>query len=503
MAEPVGKGGLSDPVGKPGASPGDRGIGVGIFGLGTVGTAVWRLLAEGGPHLARQIGAPLRVRRVVVRHPDRPRGVTLPPGVLSTDPEAILGDPEIDIVVEVMGGLEPAREYVATALARGKSVVTANKELISYHGHELLSLAAAAGVDLFWEASVGGGIPIIRPLREHLAPGRLRRLLGIVNGTTNFILTRMAREGQTFAAALADAQAAGYAEADPRADVEGHDAARKLAILAGMAFHAQLSPDEIPTVGITGITPVEIAWGQGRGLTLKLVAQAERLPDGTVMARVEPAFLPLDHPLARVEGAMNAIWVEGVEIGETLFYGPGAGGLPTATAVIADLLEAARHRRLGIALSRPWAEGRARVAQEPPPRRYYLRLEPGAVGSGWPEPLAAPVSPVAARVGGATSPREAVAARTEPAGDRPGPGPGPAGAAWARQEAAPGLAPAAQIRALAERFRQHGLPVVSAEPLPGGGCILEVAEVTQQEMAAALAKASDVVGLAIQIPILG
>ncbi|MFO7172360.1 MAG: homoserine dehydrogenase [Bacillota bacterium] len=502
MAEPVGKGGRSDPAGKPGPCSGDRGIGVGIFGLGTVGTAVWRLLAEGGPHLARQVGAPLRVRRVVVRDPDRPRGVALPPGVLSTDPEAILGDPEIDIVVEVMGGLEPAREYVATALARGKSVVTANKELISYYGQELLSLAAAAGVDLFWEASVGGGIPLIRPLREHLAPGRLRRLLGVVNGTTNFILTRMAREGQTFAAALADAQAAGYAEADPRADVEGHDAARKLAILAGMAFHAQVSPDEIPTVGIAAITPVEIGWGRSRGLALKLVAQAERLPDGTVMARVEPAFLPLDHPLARVEGPMNAIWVEGVEIGEALFYGPGAGGMPTATAVIADLLEAARHRRLGIALSRPWAEGRARVAQEPPPRRYYLRLEPGAMGSRWPEPAAAPVPPVAARAGGAAGPRQAAAAGAEPAEDRPGPGSASTGVARVRPGAAPGLAPAVQVQALAERLRQEGLPVVSAEPLPGGGCILEVAEVAQQEMAAALAKASDAVRLAIQIPIL-
>lgn len=477
---------MAEPVGKEGEKAGPKALGVGIFGLGTVGSAVYQiLLANAGQH-ARQAGLTLAVRRVVVRHLEKPRPVPVAPGLLTADPESILSDPDIGVVVEVMGGIHPAKEYVETALLRGKSVVTANKELISRYGQELLAIAQASGTDLFFEASVGGGIPIIRPLMENLAPGRLYRVQGIVNGTTNYILSQMAREGQSYHEALAQAQAAGYAEADPRADVEGHDAARKLAILAGIAFHTHVPPEQVAATGITGITPTEIGWAARQGRVLKLIAHAERLGSGEILARVEPAFLSPGHPLAQVHGPMNAILVQGEEIGETLFYGPGAGGLPTATAVISDLLEAARHRRLGVATSHPWAVEPARLATEPAPTRYYLRLQ--VTG----EPLAGSLPP---------EPMAAVpAGRTPAAPTSPPPAAQDPTAQLAAVAAVQG--PAAGPPAVVSLIHQQGIPVQSWERLADGEFILLIGPVRRQEIVAAVAKPKCAVRLAQLIPVL-
>lgn len=349
---------------------------IGLFGFGVVGTAVYTILERNREQLARSSGGgPLLVRRAVVRDLAKYRPVAVPAGLLSDDPGAILDDPGIDLVVEAMGGVEPARTYVLTALGRGKSVITANKELVAEHSQELLAAAAAAGADLFFEASVGGGIPILRPLQESLAGGgRVHRVMGIVNGTTNYILTRMGQAGTAFRDALAEAQAAGYAEPDPTADIEGHDPARKIAILASLAFHTHVKSGQIPAEGITRIAPADLAYGKERGWTLKLLAMAERQGEG-IGAWVHPAFLPDAHPLAGVSDAFNAIYVHGEEVGETMFYGRGAGGLPTASAVIGDILEAARHKRLGVSISAPWARAALPVApagQTVAP--YYLRV---------------------------------------------------------------------------------------------------------------------------------
>jgi homoserine dehydrogenase len=315
---------------------------VGLLGCGNVGAALVRLVADHADLVTARSGTRVEIARVVVRDLGKPRDVPLPDEAFTDDAAAVVADPDIDVVVEVMGGVEPARDLIESALRAGKPVVTANKELIARHGPELLQIAATAGVDLLFEASVAGGIPLIRPLRESLAGDRIRRVLGIVNGTTNFILTRMTEDGTTFADALAEAQRLGYAEADPTADVEGHDAAAKAAIIATIAFGSPVHPDAVYREGITQVTDDDIRSARSLGYVVKLLAVAEEI-DGDVAVRVHPAMVPVQHPLASVRDSFNAVFIEADAVGELMLYGRGAGGNPTASAVLGDLVDASRN----------------------------------------------------------------------------------------------------------------------------------------------------------------
>jgi homoserine dehydrogenase len=295
----------------------------------------------------------LELKKVAVRDPGRARPVSLPADVVTTDPEAVVDDPAVEIVVEVMGGLEPARSLILRAIAAGKPVVTANKAVIARHGEEIAAAAAERGVYVLIEAAVGGGIPIIEPLKQSLGGNRIQRVSGIINGTTNYILSRMADEGAAYEAVLADAQRLGYAEADPAADVEGHDAADKIAILAGLAYGGPVPRAAIPTEGIDRLEARDVAYAAQLGFVVKLLAVAQRIgdPDATGVqsldVRVHPTLLPVDHPLAGVNGVNNAILVEGDPVGRVMFYGPGAGAGPTASAVVADILNIAGIRQVG------------------------------------------------------------------------------------------------------------------------------------------------------------
>ncbi|MGH2539744.1 MAG: homoserine dehydrogenase [Actinomycetota bacterium] len=324
----------------------ERTIRVGMLGCGTVGAAVIRLLHEHADDIVHRAGCRIEVTRVAVRDPERDRDVPIPRGAFTTDGASIVDDPDIDVVCELVGGIEPARSLSLRALAKGKAVVTANKELLATGGQELFEAADAASVDLLFEASVAGGVPLIRPLKESLAGERVSRLLGIVNGTTNYILTQMSEHGWSFGESLAEAQRLGYAEADPTADVEGFDAAAKCAILASIAFTSRVVADDVFREGITGITAQDIADAKRMGYVVKLLAIAE-LDDGEVSARVHPAMIPVAHPLAAVRDAYNAVFVEGEKVGQLMFYGRGAGGDPTATSVVGDLIAAARNRITG------------------------------------------------------------------------------------------------------------------------------------------------------------
>jgi len=315
---------------------------VGLFGMGTVGTGVYKVLKQNAGLIAARVGRPVQVEKIVVRDAAKKRTVDVKEGVLTTDPADILENPGIDIVVEVMGGIEPAREYILQALGNGKHVVTANKDLIASHGKELFDAEREHGTDLMFEASVAGGIPIIRPLKQCLAGNRVTEVMGIINGTTNYILTKMTRHGSNFNDVLKEAQALGYAEADPTADVEGHDAARKIAILASIAFNTRVTYRDVYVEGITRIDATDIKYAAELGYTVKLLGIAKEL-DGEVEVRVHPVFIPGKHPLAAVNDAFNAIFVAGDAVGETMFYGPGAGELPTASAVVGDIIEVARN----------------------------------------------------------------------------------------------------------------------------------------------------------------
>jgi homoserine dehydrogenase len=319
-----------------------RTVRIGLLGCGTVGAALIRLLAEHGDDIAMRAGFRPEVTRVAVRDLARDRGVPLPSERFTTDGIGIVDDPDVDVVCELMGGVEPPRSLILRAFANGKPVVTANKELLSTHGKEVFDAAEDAAVDLFFEAAVAGGIPLIRPLKESLAGERVGRILGIVNGTTNFILTQMSEHGWPFDRALAEAQRLGYAEADPTADVEGYDAAAKIAILASIAFNARVVADDVYREGIAGITAQDIADAERLGYVVKLLAIAE-LEDEAISARVHPAMIPASHPLAAVRDAFNAVFVEGAKVGQLMFYGRGAGGDPTATAVAGDLVSVARN----------------------------------------------------------------------------------------------------------------------------------------------------------------
>jgi homoserine dehydrogenase len=330
-------------------------IGIGLLGLGTVGGGVAKILQT--PEGRHPLVANLDLVRVAVRDCHRPRPVHLDPDVLSTDPQAVVDDPAVQVVVEVMGGLEPARSLIMQAIAAGKSVVTANKAVIARHGEEIAAAAAAAGVYVLIEAAVGGGIPIIEPLKQSLGGNRIERVSGIINGTTNYILSRMAQEGADYAAVLRQAQELGYAEADPAADVDGLDAADKIAILAGLAFGGPIPRSGIPTAGISNLQGRDVDYATQLDYSVKLLAVAERMDrsDGDdagksdalpLAVRVQPTLVPHDHPLAGVHGVNNAILVEGDPIGRVMFYGPGAGAGPTASAVVADILNIAGIRQL-------------------------------------------------------------------------------------------------------------------------------------------------------------
>ena len=321
-------------------------IRVGLLGCGNVGAALFGLIEELGPDIAARRGVELEVTRVAVRDVAKARAADVPRAVLTDDAEAVATDPDIDVVVELIGGVEPARSLMAAAIGAGKSVVTGNKAVLASHGPELFDAAAKAEVDLLFEAAVAGGVPLIRPLRESLAGDRVTRMMGIVNGTTNFILSRMTEDGSTFADALTEAQALGYAEADPTADVEGHDAAAKAAILATIAFGARVVAADVHTEGITGISPADIAFADRLGHVIKLLAVAETV-DGEVAVRVHPAMVPKDHALAAVRDSFNAVFIEGDAVGELMLYGRGAGGRPTASAVLGDLIDAAVNRGRG------------------------------------------------------------------------------------------------------------------------------------------------------------
>ncbi|QCB94297.1 homoserine dehydrogenase [Cellulomonas shaoxiangyii] len=319
---------------------------VAVLGCGVVGTEVVRRLVTEADELAARVGAPLELVGVAVRDVDAERDPVVDRALLTGDADALVD--KADVVVELIGGTEPARTLLLRAIEHGASVVTANKALLAQDGPTLYAAADAAGVDLYFEAAVAGAIPIVRPVRESLAGDTVRRVLGIVNGTTNYVLDRMATDGLDLDAAVAEAQALGYAEADPTADVEGYDAAAKAAILASLAFHTRVSIDDVDRTGITGVTADDVAWAARTGHVVKLLAIAERGADGDgVLVRVHPALVPSEHPLAGVRGAFNAVFVEAEAAGELMFYGRGAGGAPTSSAVLGDLVQVARHRVLG------------------------------------------------------------------------------------------------------------------------------------------------------------
>jgi homoserine dehydrogenase len=320
----------------------DRTLRVGLLGCGTVGTAVARLLHEHREDIARRAGCRLEISKVAVRDPAKRRDVPLHPSAFTADPMEVIDDPDVDIVCELMGGSEPAGSLILAAFDRDRPVVTANKELLSTRGRELFDASDAKGLDLYFEAAVGGGIPLVRPLKESLTGERITRIIGIVNGTTNYVLTRMSEDGMSFVEALGEAQRLGYAEADPTSDVDGHDAAAKCAILASIAFNARVVAGDVYREGIATVTTEDIAFAGRLGYVVKLLAIAE-LHEERIAARVHPAMIPSEHPLAAVREAFNGVFVEGQNVGELMFYGRGAGGEPTATAVVGDLVAVARN----------------------------------------------------------------------------------------------------------------------------------------------------------------
>ncbi|HEX5366456.1 MAG TPA: homoserine dehydrogenase [Acidimicrobiales bacterium] len=357
---------------------------IGLLGCGNVGAALVDLVEGRQDAIAARTGVRLEIARVAVRSLTKERAVEVPDGVLTLDAAGVVVDPGIDVVVEVMGGIEPARELVLAALKAGKPVVTGNKELLANVGAELFAAAEEAGVDLLFEAAVAGGIPFIRPLRESLAGERIRRIMGIVNGTTNYVLTRMTEAGASYADALAEAQRLGYAERDPTADVEGHDAAAKAAIIASIAFGVRVVAGDVYDEGISRITTADIDYAAKMGYAVKLLAIAERDDrppgdaaglDDEVAVRVHPAMVPADHPLASVRDGFNAVFVEGAAVGELMFYGRGAGGAPTASAVLGDVIDAALNRaRGGHASIGVLAKARLRSIDELE-SAYYLNLD--------------------------------------------------------------------------------------------------------------------------------
>jgi homoserine dehydrogenase len=345
------------------------------MGLGVVGGGVARALKEREEAIANEVGCPLRLKKVLVRELAKKRTAKMEPYLLTTDPRQIIDDPEIDIVIEVIGGESPALEFIKEAILRGKHVVTANKEVIAKHGPELLSLAQEKGVDILYEASVGGGIPLIAPFKQDLLANKLSAIYAIINGTTNYILTRMASEGLDFSSALKQAQKLGYAEPDPANDIEGIDAAYKLAILATLAFHTVVRPQDVYCEGISRLGSRDFRYAKELGYAIKLLAIAKE-KDGSVEVRVHPVFIPEDLLLAKVDGVYNAVQVEGDLVGRVIFYGQGAGAAPTSSAVVADVINLGQRINLGVSIT-------SSLRLDPTKRikpiseietRYYLRL---------------------------------------------------------------------------------------------------------------------------------
>ena len=360
-------------------------IRIGMLGGGVVGDDVARLILSNQEDLQARVGAPIELVAVAVKDASKKRQ-NVPASIVTADAQALVQRDDIDIIIEVMGGVDPARELILAAMISGKSVITANKALLAVHGVELYQAAATHGVDLYYEASVAGGIPLIRPLRESLAGDRVKRVMGIVNGTTNYILTKMDEEGLSFETALAAAQKLGYAEADPTADVEGFDAAAKAAILAGLAFHSHVTAADVYREGITKITAADIHSAKEIGHVIKLLAIAELTPDDQVSVRVHPAMIPRTHPLAAVREAFNAVFIEAEAAGQLMFYGRGAGGAPTASAILGDLVAVARHRVEGSLGVRETAyAGRSIASIGQTPTQYHVRLDvadrPGVLAS--------------------------------------------------------------------------------------------------------------------------
>ena len=322
-------------------SPADKPVRIGMLGCGVVGSSVARLLLADTAELSTRAGVKMELSRIAVRTIKPYEGIN--PALFTTDPFSIVNDPEIDLIIEVMGGIEPARELIMTAIENRKSVVTANKALLASHGAEMFTAAYAKGEDIYYEASVAGAVPIIRPMRDSLAGDFVTRLMGIVNGTTNYILTKMHEDNREFADVLKEAQALGYAEADPTADIEGFDAAAKAAILSGLAFHTRVTVDDVYREGISKITLEDVTIAKSMDHVIKLLAIAELTPADEISVRVHPVMLHKSHPLASVRDAYNAVFVEAESAGSLMFYGRGAGGAPTASAILGDVVAVARH----------------------------------------------------------------------------------------------------------------------------------------------------------------
>ncbi len=352
-----------------------EGIGLGLLGMGTVGAGVAQVLQDKASVFKERVGKPLHIRRVLVRDRAKARQVRLPEGVLTTDAKAVLQDPTVHIVIEVMGGDEPAHTYIKEALARGKHVVTANKEVISKYGPSLTALARKNGVRLMYEASVGGGIPLIAPFQNDLIANNVKSVEAIINGTTNYILTRMAQEGLDFGAALKQAQDLGYAEPDPANDIQGTDAAYKLAILATLAFHTTVLPKDVYQEGISNLSAKDFRYARELGYAIKLLAIAKEEKQA-VQARVHPAFVPLDWLLSKVDGVFNAVQVEGDLVGRVLFYGRGAGAMPTSSAIIADVINIAGDMVQGTGLRPDFRmdHGKRLLPMAEVVSRYYIRM---------------------------------------------------------------------------------------------------------------------------------
>lgn len=353
----------------------NKNISIGLLGLGTVGSGVIELIENHQQELVHQLGCGVSVKSVLVRNPEKTRDVRIDPTYLTTNPDDVLNNPEIDVVIEVMGGIEEARSHILKAFAAKKHVVTANKDLIALHGAELQNAASEQKCDLFYEASVAGGIPILRGLADGLVADRIQKVMGIVNGTTNYILTKMDDEGVSYEDALKEAQELGFAEADPTADVEGLDAARKMAILARLAFSTTVELDDVEVSGISNLALTDLEYGKQLGFTMKLIGIAN-FDNEQVEVSVQPTFLSNEHPLANVKNEYNAVYVNGEAVGETMFYGPGAGSLPTATAVMSDVVAVIKNKLLGVNGKRFIKPRFEKVLKAPEQRfgQYYFRL---------------------------------------------------------------------------------------------------------------------------------
>ncbi|KGE18280.1 homoserine dehydrogenase [Paenibacillus wynnii] len=320
---------------------------VGLLGLGTVGTGVVRIVEGNQEHLSSQVGSPIIIERIAVKNSEKARDIDVDASKITTDPWEVIRDPEIDVIVEVMGGINGTKEYILEALDRGKHIITANKDLMALYGSEILAKAQEKQCDVFYEASVAGGIPIIRTLIEGFSSDRITKIMGIVNGTTNYILTKMSQEGATYSDALKEAQDLGYAESDPTSDVEGLDAARKMTILGTLGFRTNVELQDVTVKGISGVSKEDIAFAKRLGYEMKLLGIAE-CKDEEFNISVQPTMIRSGHPIASVNGVFNAVYVYGEAVGETMFYGAGAGAMPTATSIVADLVAVIKNLKLGV-----------------------------------------------------------------------------------------------------------------------------------------------------------